>query len=177
MSGTSEITKGGGGRRRLRLPRLRAILPAPRQHHMAARESAAAASKSALGVGPRLLPSLDTWTREILEAKMNRLYVPRQSWSFSRRCSRSFRDRDISGSIRQTTRKGRRIKRLNASMSGAAPPVSDSSVSPGVPAVDIAPDYRKRGRPRVSGQLGERAVMRHAPDYRFGGPSRFRSRG
>jgi hypothetical protein len=30
---------------------------------------------------------------------MNRLYGPRQSWSFSRRCSQSFRDRDITGAI------------------------------------------------------------------------------
>src|ERR1035437_4229939 len=40
MSGTSDITrtysKEGGGRRGLRLPRLRPALPAPRQHHMAA---------------------------------------------------------------------------------------------------------------------------------------------
>src|ERR1035437_8050294 len=45
--------------------------------------------------------SPETWTREILEAKMNRLYGPRQSWSFSRRRSRSFRDRDFPGSIRR----------------------------------------------------------------------------
>ena len=45
MSGTSNITstysKEGGGRRRLRLPRLRPALPAPRQHQHGGRKSAA----------------------------------------------------------------------------------------------------------------------------------------
>src|ERR1017187_3306492 len=45
--------------------------------------------------------SPETWTREILEAKMNRPYGPRQSWSFSKRRSRSFRDRDFTGVISQ----------------------------------------------------------------------------
>jgi hypothetical protein len=58
----------------------------------------ASSPDSALGVGPGCHnTSPETWTREILEAKMNQLYVPRQSWSFSRRRSQYFRDRDFPG--------------------------------------------------------------------------------
>src|ERR1017187_10154164 len=47
------------------------------------------------GSWPRAATSPEAWTPEILEAKRNRPYGPRQSWSFSKRRSRSFRDRDL----------------------------------------------------------------------------------
>src|ERR1017187_4006659 len=58
--------------------------------------------------------SPETWTREILEAKMNRLYGPRQSWSFSGRRSRSFRDRDLPGLISPGRLRVTLPKRLSA---------------------------------------------------------------
>src|ERR1019366_5386008 len=47
------------------------------------------------GSWPQAATSPEAWTPEILEAKRNRPYGPRQSWSFSKRRSRSFRDRDF----------------------------------------------------------------------------------
>src|ERR1035437_4709957 len=49
------------------------------------------------GNWPQAATSPEAWTPEILEAKRNRPYGPRQSWSFSKRRSRSFRDRDFPG--------------------------------------------------------------------------------
>ena len=58
MSGTSDITKTyskeGGGRRRLRLPRLRPALPAPAPTSTWRQEVGGSSPESALGVGPRL---------------------------------------------------------------------------------------------------------------------------
>ena len=107
---TSNITREGGACRKLRLPRHRATLPAPRQHQMEAGSLRQQHRRALRELAPGLLPSPETWTREILEAKMNRLNGPRQSRSpFPSRRSRSFRGRHFTDLSAAHRRKIRRI--------------------------------------------------------------------
>src|ERR1035437_9952815 len=78
MSGTSGITSTYFKEAR-RTPKAatspaRPILPSPRQHQQGDRKSAAAARRALWELAPGCHnTSPETWTREILEAKMNRL--------------------------------------------------------------------------------------------------------
>src|ERR1035437_563762 len=79
MSGTSGITSTYFKEAR-RTPKAatspaRPILPSPRQHQHGGRKAAAAARRALWELAPGCHnTSPETWTREILVAKMNRLY-------------------------------------------------------------------------------------------------------